>query len=446
MAAPLVAGACACLFQCRGGATTWANLKQILEDTAGTSGLSVPGNDFGFGCMNVTAGCSTATPRVDVWLRNDAADTGTEPFTGPVAWLSPDIEILDTGGRPVSNPTYDPVNRFNNIIRITVRNRGSKTARNTEVHLYWADPATHIPYPAAWNTTGIYSGEPRFVNQANKVVIRQLAAGASTQVKFAWAPPAPGSGIRGDDHFCLLVRLENTADPSQVGIGQWSAIAAHNNIALRNVHVQPDDLRTATMSFLTVGSDDQDSLLLYQKVAAEGLTLLIPVQALPWRDMALIEQNNGPRPEYGCGNGFDPLPQRRITLEGDQIREVTDIIGADLLELRDGIARITVSRRIRPDLSNQRRYPHLYLPELHLPHLRIAQGARMPVAIEVHEPKPVDGLRHVHIAQHSGGQLIGGVTLELKPRGSSTEPAVPSEPEAPSEGNTSGRSTNTDVS
>jgi len=31
--APLVAGACALLFECRGASATWANLKQILEDT-----------------------------------------------------------------------------------------------------------------------------------------------------------------------------------------------------------------------------------------------------------------------------------------------------------------------------------------------------------------------------------------------------------------------------
>ena len=42
MSAPLIAGACACLFQCRGGASTWANLKQILEETAGTAGLGSP--------------------------------------------------------------------------------------------------------------------------------------------------------------------------------------------------------------------------------------------------------------------------------------------------------------------------------------------------------------------------------------------------------------------
>lgn len=400
MAAPLVAGACACLFQCRGGATTWANLTQILEDTAGTVGLAIPGNDFGFGFMQVGTGCAAPAPNVDVWLRDDATDTGTEPFTGPVAWLSPDIEVLDAAGNPIANPTYDPVKRFNNIIRVTVRNRGTNMARNTEVYFYWADPATNIPYPAAWNTTGIYNDAPGFVNQSNMIVIPQLAAGASTQVQFGWAPPAPGSNIRGDDHFCLLVRLENESDLSQIGAGGWSAITAHNNVGLHNVHVQPDDPNDADMSFYVVGSADQDSLIVYPKLAGGKLSLLLPVQALPWRDIALIERNKGPRPGFGCCGAVDPLARMTATLKGEQVRAITDIVGAELLELRDGIAKVTMGKADR----------------LHLPYVRLADGARMVAKVHVSRPKIDKERRFVHIAQHSGGQLIGGVSLELRPR------------------------------
>jgi subtilisin family serine protease len=400
MSAPLVAGACACLFQCRGGASTWANLKQILEDTAGTVGFAIPGNDFGFGFMQVGTGCAAPAPSVDVWLRDDATDTGSEPFTGPVAWLSPDIEVLDVAGNPVANPTYDPVKRFNNIIRVTVRNRGTSMARNTEVYFCWADPATNIPYPAAWNTTGIYNDTPGFVNQSNMIVIPQLAAGASTQVQFGWAPPAPGSNIRGDDHFCLLVRLENEGDPSQIGAGGWSAISAHNNIGLHNVHVQPDDPNDADMSFYVVGSADQDSLIVYPRLAGGELSLLFPVQVLPWRNITLIERNKGPRPGFGYSGAIDPLAHAKATLKGDRVRVITDIVGAELLELRDGIARVTMGKADR----------------LHVPYMRLADGARMVARIHVDRPKIDKERRFVHVAQHSGGQLIGGVSLELRPR------------------------------
>ena len=393
MSAPLVAGACACLFECRGAATTWANLKQILEDTAATAGIgAIPNNSFGFGYMRIGTGCTAPAPAVDIWLRDHPSDAGAEPFTGSIAWLSPDIEVLNDAGNAVANPTYDPVKRFNNIIRVTVRNRGSSTARNTEVHFYWADPATNIPYPAAWNATGIYNDAPGFVNQSNMIVIPQIAAGGTQQVQFGWAPPAPGSNIRGDDHFCLLVRLENEVDPSLIGTGGWSAISAHNNVALHNVHVQPDDAGDATLTFYVVGSADQDSLIIYRRLAGGRLRLLLPVQALPWRDLKLIEDNGGPRPELGRLRAADPLAAAKATLKGDQVRAITDIVGADLLELRDGIATLTMGEADR----------------LHVPHLRLSDGARMVARVQVNRPKVDKERRFVHVAQHSGGQLVGG--------------------------------------
>jgi len=399
MSAPLVAGACACLFQCRGAATTWANIKQILEDAAGTAGLAIPGNDFGFGFMQVAGGCAPQAVDVDVWLRDYPTDLGLEPSTGEVICLSPDIEVLDTAGNPVANPTYDPARRFNNIIRITVRNRGTRTARNTQVHFYWADPATHIPYPAAWNTTGIYNDAPGYVNQSNIIVVPQLAAGASTSVDFGWAPPAPGSNIRGNDHFCLLVRLENEGDPSLVGTGGWSAIAARNNVALRNVHVQSDSQSDADMSFYVVGSADQDSLVVHSKLAGGKLRLMLPVRSLPWRDIKLIERNGGPRPGFGCCDSADPLDRAKITLKGDQVHAITDIIGAEVLELCDGVATVTMGRADR----------------MQVPFLRIAEGARMVARIHVRRPKIDKERRFVHVVQQSGGQLIGSVSLEFRP-------------------------------
>jgi subtilisin family serine protease len=402
MSAPLVAGTCALLFQCRGAGANWANLKQILENTAGTAGVgAIPGNAFGFGYMQVGTACAAPAPDVDVWLRDDASDTGAEPFTGPVAWLSPDIEVLDRNGNLVPNPTYDPLHRFNNIVQVGVRNRGTQTANNTEVYLYWADPATNIPYPAAWKTNGIYTGgAPNFPNQSNMIVIPQLAAGASTQVQFGWAPPAPGSNIAGDDHFCLLVRLENESDPSQIGVGGWSVIAARNNIGLHNTHVQPDDPNDNEMSFYVVGSAEQDSLMVHHDLPGGQVNLMLPLQALPWRDIKVIETNKGRRAGFGCCSAADdPLAQVRTRLEGDKVRAMTDIVGAEALELRDGIATITLAKGAR----------------LHVPDVRLAEGARMVARVHVRKPKIDKKRRFIHIAQHSGGQLIGGVSLELRP-------------------------------
>ncbi|HET9488409.1 MAG TPA: S8 family serine peptidase [Methylomirabilota bacterium] len=390
-AAPLVAGACALLFQCRGASATWANLKQILENTAGPTSTAIPHAGFGFGTLRVANACAVAAPATDVWLRDDLTDTGIEPFTGPVAWLSPDIEILDTAGTPVANPSFHPTNRFNNLVRVTVRNRGTQPARNTEVFLYWADPATNIPYPSAWSASGIYTGAPNFTTQGNVAVIPLLAPGASTQVQFAWAPPAPGSNLRQDNHFCLLVRVENEADPSGVGAGGWSPITARNNIALRNVLVQPV---ASGMAFYIVGSADHDSLIIRPQDAE--IVLDIPIAALPWRDRRLLERH-GPRPPYGL-RAADPLRAVKTVLKGPDAEERIDVVGATALEVHDGIARI----RAMPERA------------LVLRSLRLIEGARMPARLHV-QARTDAGPRFVHVAQYSGGQLLGGVSLQFGP-------------------------------
>lgn len=44
-----------------------------------------------------------------------------------------------------------------------------------------------------------------------------------------------------------------------------------------------------------------------------------------------------------------------------------------------------------------------------------AAGARMVARVQVSRPRIEKERRFVHVAQHSGGQLIGGVSLELRP-------------------------------
>jgi hypothetical protein len=395
MSAPLVGGVCALLFQCRGATSSWANLKQILLDTAI---VTAPQNAFGYGYMQVQAACTAPSPNVDVWLRDDNTDTGSEPFTGPVAWLSPDIQVLDRTGNAAANPTYSATQRFNNIIHVTVRNRGTQRARNTEVHLYWADPATNIPYPSAWNATGIYTGPSNFLQQGNSAVIPQIDAGQTASVDFAFAPPAPGSSIRGDDHFCLLVRLENIADPSLIGSG-WSVVTARNNVGLRNVNVQTADGGDAVMRFYVVGSAEQDSLTIHAGEFDEAIDLVVPIQALPWRDMKLIESAKRRRPPFGHDQGDDPLATMRLALEGGEIELLTDIVGAERLTLNDGLATLTLSKERR----------------LQIPYLQITEGARLIARIRVINCK-AGVTRLLHIGQRSGGQLVGGVSLEIRPR------------------------------
>jgi hypothetical protein len=199
----------------------------------------------------------------------------------------------------------------------------------------------------------------------------------------------------------LLVRLENESDESQIGAGGWTSITARNNLGLRNVHVQPDNPTDgfADLAFLVVGSDDQDGLRIESEFVKERVEVHIPIQALPWRDMKFIEKVGAARPKYGGCNGEDPALELQSTLRGAAIQAKTDVVGARLLSLRNGMATIAMT----PGEA------------LVIPFLRLTPGTRLPVRIRVWKPAAGKKRRFVHVAQFSGGRRAGGVSLELRP-------------------------------
>ncbi len=174
---------------------------------------------------------------------------------------------------------------------------------------------------------------------------------------------------------------------------------SRNNVALHNVHVQPDDLGDADTAFYVVGSSDQDSLLVLDQLEAGAIQLMLPAQALPWRDIRVIEESGGQRPRYGGDSRKDPLSVKRARLKRAEIQLFTDIIGAAAAHVNQGIATI--------DMGDS---------PLFIPQVRIAEGARMPVRLRVREAKATRKLRFVHVTQLSGGRRIGGVSLELRAR------------------------------
>jgi subtilisin family serine protease len=394
MASPIVAGTCALLFECRGAGLSWFHMKQILQNNVGTPPVGIPSNQFGFGFLRIAGGCTPFTNDVDVWLRDATDDTGIEPYPGTVTWRSPDIEVLDMLGAPVSNPTHNSANFVNNIIRVTARNRStSQTARNVAVHLYWADPGTAILFPTDWKSDGIYTGTaPNFVNQTNKIIITQIPAGGAVSVDFAWAPPAPGSNIRGDDHFCLLARLEHEADESNIGTGGWGVINGSNNIALRNTHIIAASSGDGDSAFYITGTNDTDSIEITADNINTKVVLNMPSQILTWRDLDLANKF-----------GNEPCKQNELkralktTLRKGTIKEVTGITNVDLLEINDGVATVTFTIEKGKKII--------------IPSLQIADREKVAVRIKM------IGLNHftdaaLHIGQLSGGIRQTGVTIE----------------------------------
>jgi subtilisin family serine protease len=406
MSAPLAAGCAALLYQCKGAGLSWFDIKQVFEDTADTTGLAIPSNAFGFGRLLMGAGCATPATNVDVWLREFIGDTGNEPAT-MVSWASPDMEVLDAAHNPIPNPLYNIVGgvQQDNFIRITVRNRGTQVARNTEVYLYWADPATALHFATDWNNTGIFTpvGTPlQWVVQGNKIVIPSIPAGGSVPVEFRWLPPVPGSNIRGDNHFCLQARLENEADPSMLTtIDGWAIFAADNNIAIRNVQIQDIDVPgDAEFTFYTRGTEGADSLIIETDIPKPVYKIEIPAIAIPYRSLSFLSTLKCVDVAYtekpDCGKEYDPgnIKIRKTA----SVKMLTDINGAAEVHFRNGLAAVIVEGSRR----------------LHIEQLKLQNQARMPLKITLSKKGLKEKKYSLTVHQLSDGRKVGGVVLELR--------------------------------
>lgn len=161
----------------------------------------------------------------DCYVRDNPADDGSVPSAAGQAWQSPDI-------RPDMNPS---VFGTPNPVHIEVHNSGVHDAANVTTRLYWADPATHIPR-AAWRPDRITVGGVA----TNEQVIAAVPHGGSAEppLPFVWDPPQPGWATE-VGHFCLLAEIEGAGDPLTFTGGGWQTIERDNNLAVRNVHVQP---------------------------------------------------------------------------------------------------------------------------------------------------------------------------------------------------------------
>jgi subtilisin family serine protease len=405
MSAPLVAGAAALLFQCKGAGLTWFDIKQVFEDTADVTGIAVPHNAFGFGRLLMGSACTTPATDVDVWLREYTGDLGNEPAS-TVSWACPDIEVLDQSHNPIANPIYNVVGgtQQDNFIRVTVRNRGTQIARNTEVYFYWGDPATALHFSTDWNVTGIFTptGTPsQWVNQGNKIVIPSIPAMGNVQVEFRWLPPVPGSNLRGDNHFCLLARLENEADPSMMAtIDGWAIFAADNNVAIRNVLIQDIDVPgDAEFSFFSIGTGGADSLVIETDIPKPVYKIELPDIAIPYRSLKFLNGLTCVDVLYSdkptCNNEYN-LKDIKIEKE-ESVKMLTDINGAVAVHFDNGIATIFVEGN----------------PKVHIEKLRLAKGARLPVKITLKKKGLKQEVYHLTVNQFSDGRKVGGVVLEL---------------------------------
>ncbi|MGG9962000.1 M36 family metallopeptidase [Ferruginibacter sp. SUN106] len=155
----------------------------------------------------------------DLYIRDDAADTGNNISGASVFWNSPDLWITKT---PIStNPAEheNPEKGQDNYFHARVTNRGTQAARAFVVTFNvktWA------------GTQFVYPGD--FIPFISAAVGFNLAPGASTIVHAKW-PKAliPPSGT----HSCWISSVYMPTDTTPSGKHVWE----YNNLAQKNLHI-----------------------------------------------------------------------------------------------------------------------------------------------------------------------------------------------------------------
>ena len=234
MSAPLASGAIALLFQGLGDDLDQDTLKALLIATANTDDLDPadPGyvaanaEKYGYGRMRLLAAADHTAPLrdIDVWVRTAGDDYGLEPFPGDCFCCAPDIRVFDNLGNETTQITWGDTY----TVEVTARNLGFLAATNTQVRLKYTRP---------WAAPGDWK-------DAAPAQVRDIPALGFTDppLQFTWIPDKATVGATEEEtHFCLLAEVERLPeDPLTYTPGDpWSTnIKGHNNVALRNVHIQ----------------------------------------------------------------------------------------------------------------------------------------------------------------------------------------------------------------
>ena len=168
----------------------------------------------------------------DVYLRDNASDTGTVPSAGPF-WNCPDIWVrnADDGGAIHQNT----IRGQDNFIYVRVGNRGQADATDVRVRVLLASFAgTEFVHPADWVPRnpaggGSLSGPGTYL--VGEAVIASVAPATTQNVSVRWPSALIPPELQW--HPCLLVEVSPNDGPAPAGPQVWE----NNNLAQKNVTI-----------------------------------------------------------------------------------------------------------------------------------------------------------------------------------------------------------------
>jgi subtilisin family serine protease len=233
IAAPLIAGAVALLFQeARLPKLNYElnhdTIKALLTQYAKKDAVDDI-NCYGYGRLRLKPAIDhmRGPVNVDLWIRLADDDFGLEPYLGRNYGTSPDITVYKENTNEEIyelswNTPYD--------VKVMVRNLGTDKAVDAKVSLKYTKP---FATPVGWHQC------------ANEEEVDVPALG-QTEVKFKWTPKGPEEVDAPPDmtHFCLLAEARVKKG---TGVDEWeyeeddpwgANIGGNNNISLRNVIIK----------------------------------------------------------------------------------------------------------------------------------------------------------------------------------------------------------------
>ncbi len=206
------------------------------------------------------------SPTPDLWMQDNADDTGTEPDSSAnPMWISDDIWVRNAPDGLANQDHQNPNGEQNNYVYVRVRNRGcaGAAAQSGTLKLYWAKASSSLSWPAPWDGSVTSPALMGSLIGSQSVTVN---GGATTIVELPWTPPDPSDyAAFGADkaHFCLLARIE-TATTAPFGMtfpetsNLYANVQNNNNIVWKNISIVDTDGDSMRFADVVVGRFDRE--------------------------------------------------------------------------------------------------------------------------------------------------------------------------------------------
>jgi hypothetical protein len=201
-------------------------------------------------------------PAPDLWMQDNADDTGTEPdpSANPM-YISDDIWVRNSPDGFTNQDHQNPNGEQMNYVYVRVRNRGCSggAAQSGTLKLYWAKASTALSWPSPWDASITSPALMGGMIGSQSVTVN---GGATQIVEFHWTPPDPSdyASFGADQaHFCLLARIETSAaapfgmtSPETANL--YSNVRNNNNIVWKNISIVDTDGAGARFAAVVIGN------------------------------------------------------------------------------------------------------------------------------------------------------------------------------------------------